>query len=107
MYRIGVIGDRESVLAFRAAGFDVADTTDYNRALAALEGFASKNYAIVYVTEQIAALLGAEAEKYKERTFPAVIVIPNNRGTDGSGMAAVKKSVERAVGADILFQDGK
>ena len=107
MYRIGVIGDRESVLCFKAVGFDVADTTEYEEAARALDNFASKNYAIIYVTEQIAQLLYEETEKYKDRTSPAIIVLPNNRGTNGMGMNAIKKSVERAVGADILFKDDK
>lgn len=106
MYRIAVIGDRESVLGFKAAGFDVADTTEYQAALDAFTGFASEKYAVIFVTEQIARLIGEEIEKYKSRPHPAVIVIPNNRGSDGMGMDAIKKSVERAVGADILFKDG-
>lgn len=105
MYRIGIIGDRESVLGFKAVGFDVADTTEYEAAAAALEAFASKNYAIIYVTEQIAQLLEAETEKYKDSPSPAIIVLPNNRGSNGMGMKAIKKSVERAVGADILFKE--
>lgn len=102
MYRIGVIGDRESVLGFRAVGFDVADTTDFEQAAGALESFASKNYAIIYVTEQVAKLVESEIEKHKDAVTPAIIVIPNNRGSSGMGIAAIKKSVERAVGADIL-----
>ncbi|OQB14810.1 MAG: V-type sodium ATPase subunit G [Firmicutes bacterium ADurb.Bin193] len=105
MYRIGIIGDRESVLCFKAVGFDVSDTTEYEEARLALENFASKNYAIIYVTEQIAKMLESEIEMYKESPTPAIIVIPNNRGSDGMGMRAIIKSVERAVGADILFKD--
>ena len=33
---------------------------------------------------------------------PAIILIPGKSGSLGIGMANVKKSVERAVGADIL-----
>lgn len=105
MYRIGVIGDRESVLGFKAVGFDVADTVEYEVAALALEDFASKNYAIIYITEQIAELLEEETEKFKDSPSPAIIVLPNNRGSNGMGMRAIKKSVERAVGADILFKD--
>ncbi|MEG0541022.1 MAG: V-type ATP synthase subunit F, partial [Angelakisella sp.] len=31
--------------------------------------------------------------------------IPGRRGSMGLGLSNVKKSVERAVGADILFKD--
>jgi V/A-type H+-transporting ATPase subunit F len=105
MYRIGVIGDRESVLGFKAVGFDVASVIELGKATEALDDFVSKNYAIIYITEQIAQLLEEEAEKYKDSPWPAIIVLPNNRGSNGMGMKAIKKSVERAVGADILFKD--
>ncbi len=105
MYRIGIIGDRESVLGFKAVGFEVADTTEYEAAAEALKSFASKNYAVIYLTEQIAQLLEAETEKYKDSLSPAIIVLPNNRGSNGMGMRAIKKSVERAVGVDILFNE--
>ncbi|MCK9478824.1 MAG: V-type ATP synthase subunit F [Firmicutes bacterium] len=105
MYRVAIIGDRESVLSFKAVGFDVADTTDSAEVLSAFNDFVSKNYAIIFVTEQVAQLIETEIESYKDRPYPAVIVIPNNRGSSGMGMDAIKKSVERAVGADILFKE--
>jgi len=105
MYRVGIIGDRESVLSFRVVGFDVYDTTDSESAKTALSDFANRNYAVVFVTEQIAMAIESEIEKYKDSQVPAIIVLPNNRGSNGMGMKAISKSVERAVGADILFKD--
>ena len=35
--------------------------------------------------------------------MPAIIQIPGARGNTGAGIAGVKKSVEQAVGSDILF----
>ena len=34
---------------------------------------------------------------------PAVILIPGISGNTGDGLNAVKKSVEQAVGSDIIF----
>ena len=34
---------------------------------------------------------------------PAVILIPGISGNTGDGLKAVKKSVEQAVGSDIIF----
>lgn len=44
-------------------------------------------------------------DEYKDSELPAIILIPGLQGSLGIGMAGVKKSVERAVGADILFND--
>ena len=57
---------------------------------------------MVYLTEQYAAQMEAEVARYKDELTPAVILIPGKAGSLGIGMANVTKSVERAVGADIL-----
>ena len=36
---------------------------------------------------------------------PAVIAIPGVKGNTGIGISGVKKSVEQAVGSDILFSN--
>jgi V/A-type H+-transporting ATPase subunit F len=47
--------------------------------------------------------LEKEIARYNSSIKPAVIVIPGVSGNDGRGIAGVKKSVEQAVGSDILF----
>ncbi|MGN1003779.1 MAG: V-type ATP synthase subunit F, partial [Oscillospiraceae bacterium] len=54
------------------------------------------------LTEQLAQYMSEELARYKDELTPAVILIPGKEGSLGIGMANVKKSVERAVGADIL-----
>lgn len=44
-----------------------------------------------------------EIERYQEQLTPAIIQIPGIAGNTGAGIAGVKKSVEVAVGSDILF----
>ena len=102
MYKIGVIGDRDSVLAFRAVGMDVKYADGQTEAVAALREFAASNYAVVFVTEHVAGIAEEEIDKYKESVMPAIIALPNNQGSTGLGMAGIRKSVERAVGADIF-----
>ena len=105
MYRIGVIGDKDSILGFKAVGFDVYPITRSEEARALLHQLAADNYAVLYITEQIAKEIVEDIDKYKDEMFPAIIPIPGNQGSLGIGMQGVKKSVERAVGADILFND--
>ena len=44
-----------------------------------------------------------EVDEYADLRTPAIIPIPGKEGSLGIGMTSVKKSVERAVGSDILF----
>ena len=105
MYKIGVIGDKDSILGFKAVGMSVFPVTTPSEAQEILERIAEEQYAVIYVTEHIAKDIVKTIEKYNERRFPAIIPIPGNQGSLGIGMSGIKKSVERAVGADILFRD--
>ena len=101
-YRIAVLGDRDSVLGFKALGLDVYPIETAEEARPILHRLAREDTAILYLTEQLAAGLEAEIARYKDALTPAIILIPGKAGSLGIGMANVKKSVERAVGADIL-----
>lgn len=101
-YRIAVLGDQGSVLGFKALGLDVYPTETVEDAREILHRLAKENTAIIYLTEQLALGLEAEIARYKDDLMPAIILIPGKSGSLGIGMANVKKSVERAVGADIL-----
>ena len=46
-----------------------------------------------------------EISKYSEELMPAIIQIPGISGNTGAGIENVKKSVETAVGSDILFSN--
>lgn len=106
MYKIAVIGDRDSVLGFMALGFSVYEVENSADAAKILNNLAKSNlHAIIYITEQFAMQIEDEIAKYKDNPLPAIICIPNQKGTTGYGIANVKKAVERAVGADILFKD--
>ena len=101
-YRIAVVGDWESVMGFRALGLEVCPVSTPEEGREALTRLARENYAILYVTEQLAAQLPHEVDRYKDALTPAIILIPGKEGPLGIGMAKVKTAVERAVGADIL-----
>ncbi|MBR4296137.1 MAG: V-type ATP synthase subunit F [Clostridia bacterium] len=106
MYKIGIIGDRDSVLGFMALGFSVFDVNDADSARSALRGAVKDgNFAVVFVTERIAALIEDEIEKYKDMPMPAVISIPDKDGSTGYGMSNIRNAALRAIGADILFSE--
>lgn len=107
MYKIGVIGDKDSVLGFKAVGLDVFPCSQSEEAKKTLHQLAKEEYAIVYITETLAAEIPKDIDRYKDEKLPAVIAIPGKEGPSGSGMRNVSKAVERAVGADILFGGGK
>ena len=102
MYRIAVIGDPDSVLGFKALGMEVCPAEDVEQARQAIHRMAKENYAILYLTEQLAAQLQPEIARYQDALTPAIILIPGKEGSWASAWPMSSNAVERAVGADIL-----
>ena len=77
MYKIAVMGDRDSIYGFAALGLVPFSLTDPAEAGRKLRELAQSGYAVIYITESLAAQMED----------------------------AVKKSVEQAVGSDIIFNN--
>lgn len=100
-YKIGVVGDKDSVLGFKALGLDVVPVVNLDEARASIHKMAKDEYAVIYLTEQLASQLESEMARYKDSLTPAIILIPGKEGSLGIGMSKVTENVIRAVGADI------
>lgn len=106
MYKIGIIGERDSVLGFMALGFSVHEAENVDQAERILRDLVKNGeYAVIFLVEHYAVALEQELARYKEMPLPAITVIPGQSGSTGYGMASIKSAVERAVGADILFKE--
>lgn len=103
MYKIAVIGDYDSIYGFATLGLSICPVKTREEAAEKLKQLATGKYGIIYITEAVAAELAEEIAEYQEKTMPAIIQIPGVNGNTGAGVAGVKKTVEQAVGADILF----
>lgn len=104
MHKIAVIGSKDSVLGFVALGLNVFFVETSEQAEKTLNNLAKDDYAVIYITEDFAQKIAPTIQKYKDEVLPAIILIPGAEGSLGIGMAEISRSVERAVGADILFQ---
>ncbi len=106
MYKICIIGDRDSVIGFMALGFSVHEAADAQAAGEVLRELTrSEENAIIFIVENYAMELEELISKYKDSPMPAIIPIPGKSGSVGYGMANIKSAVERAVGTDILFKE--
>lgn len=101
MYKISVMGDRDSIYGFSSVGLDIFPVDDPVSGAKLLKNIADE-YAVLFVTEKLAGEMDNEIKKYRERTVPAIIPIPGISGNTGLGMKNVSRSVEQAVGSDIL-----
>ena len=100
--KIGVVGDKDSVLAFKALGIDVFPVVRNDEARKTIDRLAMNDYAVIFVTEQVAEGIQETIERYTKQMLPAVILIPSNQGTLNIGMKRISDNVEKAVGVNIL-----
>ena len=102
MYKVAVIGDKDSILGFKALGVDTFPVYDKVEARRIINTIARDNYGIIFITEQLANLIPDTIERYNNKLIPAVILIPSNQGTLNIGMDRINQNVEKAVGTNIL-----
>ena len=79
MYKIAVLGDRDSIYGFGALGLEVFPVEEAEAGARLIRRLAEEN--------------------------PAVVPIPGISGNTGLGLRQVKRSVEQAVGSDILANE--
>lgn len=100
--KLAVIGDQDSIMVFQALGVRTVYANAAKDIEKAIHALAKEETAVIYITEQAAALVPEAIEMYKTEPFPAIIPIPNRFGTNGLGMKGIQDNIEKAIGADIL-----
>jgi V/A-type H+/Na+-transporting ATPase subunit F len=105
MSKVGIVGDKDSILGFLALGIDIFPAYNADEVKKTIHKLAEKDYAIIYITEQASLMASESIAKYKDFELPAIIVIPGVGGSMGLGMNEVRESAKRAIGADILFSE--
>ncbi len=104
--KMAVIGDGDSVLAFKAAGIEASlldETTTAEELIKKL----SKEYKIIFITDVIAEKNDEVVSKFVNDAFPIIIPIPSKNGSNGYGIKQLKRAMDKALGVDILFNEDK
>lgn len=102
MYKIAVIGDRESVYGFSSIGMEIFPVFTSEEGRETLKNLVKQDYAVIFITEALAQKTQDLIDRYSKDTVPAIILIPGVTGNTGEGMSSVLKSIERAVGSALL-----
>ncbi len=105
MKKIGIIGSSDSVRGFAALGLSIFEVTEAEEAAKTVRRLAENDFAIIYITEVLFSQIQHEIARYEEKQTPAIIPIPGTFGNNGIGRINVSRSVEKAVGTDILADE--
>ncbi|MFH1218648.1 MAG: V-type ATP synthase subunit F [Candidatus Peregrinibacteria bacterium] len=112
-HKIAIIGNKETILGFKALGLKTVNANTTEEAVKALFELKAVKlgttedspplYAIVFITEDLAAGISKEdMKKLSQSALPAIIPLPSSKGTTGFGLKRIGKMVEQAVGSDIF-----
>ena len=89
MYKAAVLGDYDSIYGFAALGLATFPVRTPDEAAQTLKKIADGSFAVIYITEALAAALEDDLASYRERLLPAIILIPGIYGNTGAGLAQV------------------
>ena len=103
MYKAAVMGDYDSIYGFATLGLDIFPITGEEEPGRLLRRLAESEYGVIYITEALAARIKTDIDRFAGQVMPVIVQIPGVSGNTGAGIRGVKKTVEQAVGSDILF----
>jgi len=99
---IAIIGDRASILGYRAIGFKTVNVSGSAEVEQAIDNLISDDCFVIFITEQLFQYAQHVLGKYKENRTLAIIPIPGRAGKTGIGMRNLEHYVENALGGNIL-----
>lgn len=105
-YKTAVVGDIATCLPFRAMGVTaiiVEETKDLSAAVREL--VKSGEYGAIFVAEEISEEIQDVIEEARYKTLPSMILIPTVQGSMGKGKGAVRETMKRAAGRDIMREE--
>lgn len=105
MYKIAVVGDKESIFGFSAIGMDIYPAYEEEDIKEIIPKLIEENYAIIYVTENVSMKANKYIEKLQTNKIPAIVTIPSNTGSLQYGEKRIKDMVQKAVGIEINFKE--
>ena len=102
--RIAVVGNRETTVAFQAAGLAVFPVEAGTEAPARIESLVAEGFQVIFFTEELFPYLAEELDRHRKAAVPCLVALP--LGGAQQSVARLKEVVRRAVGADVFGSDG-
>lgn len=103
MYRIAVVGEKDSIYGFAALGLETFFVEDPQEAKTVVKRLINDDVAIIYLTESIIVDIYIDLLKITKDKLISIIPIPSTFSDTKIGMDNLRNVVVKAVGTDILF----
>lgn len=100
--RSAVIGDKNYVSLYSAAGVRVADAKDKQSALKVLSSLVSSGYSVIFMTEALYKECEENLKKYLQSPYPIIIPVPDETSDGEYSKSRISANIKKAVGSDII-----
>jgi V/A-type H+-transporting ATPase subunit F len=100
--KIGILGNKEVTMGFKNLGVEVVSFNTEKTFEENLEEIKKQDFGIVFITEDLAAGNEEVLSKADQDVIPAFIIIPGIKGSQGIGVKKLRRTIEQAIGSDIL-----
>jgi len=104
MYKIALMGNRDTIIGFKLLGASLFPVTKKEEAEEILNKLVKEEYAVIFVTEDIASQILEEIERLQKTSFAGITIIPNKLEKKYLGLKILRRNIEKAIGTDILFR---
>jgi len=99
--KLALIGDEDTVLGFGSLGMDCFIVEDRSAGLVAMKKLDDTKYAVVFLTDEAAEMMGEEISRLARKIL--FMKIPSCRSREQMGLQEITAMIEKAVGiANIM-----
>lgn len=107
MDKVAIVGDKVTALGFKALGLNAYSVSRPEEVREIWSQILADNYAVIFVTEQVYLQIKDLLPAIDQKETPVVLIIPEAAGGTKLGRERIKKTVEKAIGVDILTKEEK
>ncbi len=100
--KIAAVGDFDSVLMFQSMGVQVYAVEESTKGREHFLQILKQGFEIVFLTERLGEKWSDIIQEAGIKRKPAVVLIPDQKGSTGFALSRIRDIVKKAVGADIL-----
>lgn len=99
--KIAIIGDKDLVGGFTVAGFQVFSPGDKKEDIAlALNEVIRNDFSVCFILERFALKVKEQIQELGQKTYPAIVVLPDYRADFGLTEEFLKEVIVRATGTE-------
>lgn len=104
---IAAVGERDLILPFKAIGVQIFPVRGIEEVRGVMSRLIREDYGLILITEDLASKLEDLLKEVSTQPTPSIVPIPSSGGSTGFALGRLRETIKKAVGADILAEEGQ